>query len=146
MAGPVRTLIATRRRTAELGLGIVAILITVAGYLLLSLSKAPALPADFWGFLLFVVGLFFVAHVAIRRFAPNADPTLLPLVTLLNGIGFTMISRLDLAVGPAGHGAHLGDAPVAHQDVRHAARPVGHDLGVAEEQGSHAPIQHRRRP
>ena len=100
MAGPVRTLIATRRRTAELGLGIVAILITVAGYLLLSLSKAPALPADFWGFLAFVVGLFFVAHVAIRRFAPNADPTLLPLVTLLNGIGFTMISRLDLAVGP----------------------------------------------
>ena len=59
---------------------------------------------------------------------------------------FRRAARLDLAVGPAGHGAHLGDAPVAHQDVRHAARPVGHDLGVAEEQGSHAPIQHRRRP
>ena len=36
----------------------------------------------------------------LYRFAPNADPTLLPIVTLLNGIGFTMISRLDLAVGP----------------------------------------------
>ena len=93
-----RTPLAAPRRAAELGLGIVAILVTVGGYLLLSLSEAPALPADFWLFLAVVVGLFFVAHLAIRRFTPNADPTLLPIVTLLNGIGFVMISRLDLSV------------------------------------------------
>ena len=42
-----------------------------------------------------MIGLYVVAHLAVRRFAPNADPTLLPLAALLNGIGFVTISRLD---------------------------------------------------
>src|SRR6185503_20787201 len=39
------------------------------------------------------------AHLAIRRFAPYADPLLLPVVALLNGLGLVMIHRLDLAKG-----------------------------------------------
>ena len=35
------------------------------------------------------------AHLAVRRFAPRADPTLLPIAFLLNGIGYVTISRLD---------------------------------------------------
>ncbi len=96
------------RRTRELSLGALALLITGGGYVLLALSKAPALPVHLWGFLGAIVGLFICAHLAVRRFAPRADATLLPLAALLLGIGFITISRLDLnatkknpAVAPA---------------------------------------------
>lgn len=38
-----------------------------------------------------------LAHLGIRRFAPLADPTLLPVATLLNLLGLVMIHRLDIA-------------------------------------------------
>jgi cell division protein FtsW (lipid II flippase) len=43
------------------------------------------------------LALFTVAHFAVRRFAPYADPLILPCVALLNGLGLVMIHRLDLA-------------------------------------------------
>ncbi|OZM82387.1 FtsW/RodA/SpoVE family cell cycle protein [Pseudonocardia sp. MH-G8] len=43
------------------------------------------------------LALFAVAHLAVRRFAPYADPLILPCVALLNGLGLVMIHRLDLA-------------------------------------------------
>ena len=89
---------AARRRTEELGLGVLALVIVGSGYVLLALSEAPALPPGLWGFLLAILGLFVIAHLAVRRLAPDADATLLPLVAALLGIGFVTISRLDLAV------------------------------------------------
>lgn len=89
-----------RRRTEELGLGILAIIIVGSGYALLALSEAPQLPTRLWGFLAAILGLFVIAHLAVRRFAPRADATLLPLVALLLGLGFVTITRLDLAVAP----------------------------------------------
>ncbi len=41
--------------------------------------------------------MYVAVHVAIRRFAPAADPTLVPLIAFLNGLGFIAITRIDLA-------------------------------------------------
>ena len=91
----MRSPTAKRRRSRELGLGLLAVVVTAAGYVLLLLADRPDIPADLWVFLLAVLGLYVVAHLAVRRFAPRADPTLLPLAFLLNGIGYITISRLD---------------------------------------------------
>jgi peptidoglycan glycosyltransferase len=72
-----------------------AVVVTVGGYLLLQLANKPDIPGDLWVFLAAVLGLYVAAHLAVRRFAPRADPTLLPIAFLLNGIGFITVSRLD---------------------------------------------------
>ena len=83
------------RRTTELGLIVLAALVTVGGYTLASLGKSASLPANLVPFLLFILGLLAVAHIATRRLAPAADGVLLPLAGLLNGIGYVFIARLD---------------------------------------------------
>jgi cell division protein FtsW (lipid II flippase) len=42
-----------------------------------------------------LAGMYAVAHVVVRRVAPHADPTLLPVAALLTAVGLTMIYRLD---------------------------------------------------
>jgi peptidoglycan glycosyltransferase len=83
------------RRRSELVLGLLVVVITGGGYVLVALSDEAELPADLWAFLASVLGLYVAAHLAVRRLAPGADPTLLPLAAALNGIGFITISRLD---------------------------------------------------
>jgi cell division protein FtsW (lipid II flippase) len=84
-----------RLRNVELRLGLLAVSITVFGYLLVQLADRPDLPPDLWFFVLAVIGLFVLAHLAVRALAPQASPVLLPLAAFLNGIGFVVISRLD---------------------------------------------------
>lgn len=85
----------TNRRTTELGLIVMVAFITVGAYVLASLGRTSDLPVNLVPFLVIVVGLFLGAHLAMRRFAPNADPILLPLAALLNGIGYVVIAGLD---------------------------------------------------
>ena len=83
------------RRRTELGLIVLAVLLTGALYALASLGKSASLPADIGPFLGLVLGLLAVAHVAVRFLAPAADGMLLPLAALLNGLGYVFIARLD---------------------------------------------------
>jgi cell division protein FtsW (lipid II flippase) len=85
----------TRRRSTELGLLLLVVLITGGAYVLVGLGEEASLPADIGPFLLLVLGLLLGGHLAIRRFAPQADGILLPVAALLNGIGYVFIARLD---------------------------------------------------
>ncbi len=85
------------RRNAELLLlGFAAVATTVA-LLIVEANQEHGVRWDLAQYALAYVALFGAAHVAIRRFAPYADPLLLPVVALLNGLGLVMIYRLDLA-------------------------------------------------
>jgi cell division protein FtsW (lipid II flippase) len=85
------------RRNTELGLILLGTLVTVGAYLLASLAEDASIPAGIGPFLGIVLGLQLVAHVAIRRLAPDADGTLVPIAGLLNGLGYVFIVRLDEA-------------------------------------------------
>jgi cell division protein FtsW (lipid II flippase) len=70
-------------------------------------GKLPALPTD----LIFYAALMFAAHLAIRRFAPHADPLLLPLAALLNGLGIVMLYRLQQSGRNGNPGLQVTDMP-----------------------------------
>ena len=64
------------------------------------------LPAGAAVYLAVYLAIVLVAHLAVRRFAPWADPLLLPLAALLNGLSIVMMDRLSAQVNPAtGHPA-----------------------------------------
>jgi peptidoglycan glycosyltransferase len=87
----------TSRRTTELGLLILGTMFVVGAYLLASLPDDSKIPTRVGPFLGVIVGLPLAAHIAVRRFAPRADGMLLPLASLLNGLGYVFIVRLDQA-------------------------------------------------
>lgn len=89
------SVVARRRRTAELTLIVMAGVITVVAYTLASLGANATIPARIGPFLVLVLALTVVANVAVRLLARGADSTLLPLAVVLHGLGFVMISRLD---------------------------------------------------
>jgi len=69
--------------------------LTAGAYTLAGLGRSASLPANLVPFLLVILGLLAVAHVATRRLAPSADGILLPLAGVLNGVGYVFIARLD---------------------------------------------------
>jgi cell division protein FtsW (lipid II flippase) len=96
-AGP--SLMGRTRRRAELGLIVLVLAIIGGAYTLASLGQTSSVPANIGPFFAVIAGLLLAAHLAVRRLAPDADGLLLPLVALLNGIGYVFIVRLkpDLA-------------------------------------------------
>ncbi len=88
-----------KRRGTELFLLLMALLVGVGAYVSVGIGYAGDIPADITAVAGGFVALAVAAHVAVRLLAPYADPVLLPLVVMLNGLGLAMIYRLDLDLG-----------------------------------------------
>ncbi|MFF5788905.1 FtsW/RodA/SpoVE family cell cycle protein [Streptomyces sp. NPDC012693] len=85
-----------KRRGVELSLLVCAVLISVYGYAEVGLARSGAVPPDAVRYGAGLGLLALVAHLAVRFRAPYADPLLLPIAVLLNGLGLVLIYRLDL--------------------------------------------------
>ena len=84
-------------RAVELTLLGLAWLIIGSFYTLASLGSKGVMPPRLWLFLLSIVFITVGVHLAIRRLAPNASQILLPVATLLNGVGYVEIARWNPA-------------------------------------------------
>jgi cell division protein FtsW (lipid II flippase) len=101
-----RSPLAAERRWNEISLLVFAFLIVAGAYCLVALADKPdrpALPPDIAVVGGTILGLIVLMHVAVRRLAPRADSTLLPLAALLNGLGYVVIVRLDRNKTDLGH-------------------------------------------
>jgi cell division protein FtsW (lipid II flippase) len=76
-----------------MGLLLFGSLLIVALYVIAELGTKSKIPADLGPFLGIVLALALGAHMANRWLVPNANPVILPLVALLNGIGYVVIAR-----------------------------------------------------
>ena len=85
---------AVTRRSTELlmtafALGLVALAFASAAF-----SLKGQHPSTIIGYIVAYAVIIIGAHLAMRKFAPYADPLLLPIGALLNGLGLVMIYRL----------------------------------------------------
>jgi len=72
----------------------------------IQLSILEKITTDLFTYWLPPIAFAFVLHLILRRRASEADPLILPIAVVLNGLGIAMIYRLDLASIAAG-GAEL---------------------------------------
>ncbi|MFJ9585186.1 FtsW/RodA/SpoVE family cell cycle protein [Streptomyces acidicola] len=86
---------APSRRNTELMLLVFAVAIPVFAYANVGLAINDEVPTGLLGYGLGLGLLAGVGHLAVRKFAAYADPLLLPVATLLNGLGLVLIWRLD---------------------------------------------------
>ncbi|WP_424215870.1 FtsW/RodA/SpoVE family cell cycle protein (plasmid) [Streptomyces sp. BI20] len=85
-----------RRRTEAWLLSLVTV-IAVAGFASVGLAMNGALPGNLTDFAISMTLLSLVGHLAVRTFAPYADPLILPLAMMLSGLGLVLLFRLDEA-------------------------------------------------
>nr|WP_233245518.1 FtsW/RodA/SpoVE family cell cycle protein [Salinibacterium hongtaonis] len=91
-----------RLRNLELVLLLVACAINGAAMALVQLGAVGSIDTSVIALGGGLAVLVFAMHIALRIVAPQADPFILPIVTVLNGLGIAMIYRLDLADGVSG--------------------------------------------
>lgn len=95
------TVVYRKRRNVELVMVAFAQILGISAYLLTHMFRDAEVPAE-WPWVAGIwVALGLAAHLVVRFLMPYADPLILPIVLLLNGLGLAMIHRLDLAVVPA---------------------------------------------
>ncbi|MCX5200104.1 FtsW/RodA/SpoVE family cell cycle protein [Streptomyces sp. NBC_00237] len=86
---------APSRRNTELILLAFAVIIPVFAYANVGLAKDGTLPTGMLGYGVGLTLLAGITHLMMRKFAKYADPLMLPIATLLNGLGLVFIWRLD---------------------------------------------------
>ncbi|WP_432545631.1 FtsW/RodA/SpoVE family cell cycle protein [Kineococcus sp. SYSU DK004] len=89
------------RRGAELVLVLLALAISTGAWAVVGLTADGALPPNMLVHAGVLGGLAVGLHLVLRWRAKYADPVLLPVATLLNGLGLVMIHRLDGATSGA---------------------------------------------
>jgi cell division protein FtsW (lipid II flippase) len=120
------------RRSTELAMLIFAVGVVLFAYASAGLGLNGKVPAGLVGYGLAFAVIVGIAHVAVRRYAPFADPLLLPLAALLNGLGIVMIYRLQLSGRNGNPGnviSTLGSSATADQ-VLYSALGVGAFVAV----------------
>ena len=98
--GPLAPVTRSRRRTELIMLVFVFALVAFA-FANVGFSLNGKLPSGLAEYMAGFVVIVLLAHLAMRRFAPWADPLLLPLAALLNGLGIVMMYRLAAQANPA---------------------------------------------
>src|SRR5690606_20307044 len=84
-----------KRRVAQLGMRALAVVVVMGAYASVGLGIDGKVPSGMLTYGLGLGGLMLAAYLVLARFAPWADPLLLPLVTLVNGLGLVMIYRIE---------------------------------------------------
>ncbi len=85
----------TARRSTEMWMVLFALGIVAFAFANTAFSLKGQHPSTIVEYMVAYGVLVLGAHVAVRRWAPYADPLLLPIATLLNGLGLVMIYRLN---------------------------------------------------
>ena len=83
------------RRRTELAMLVFAVALVAFAYANVGFGLKGKLPPGMAEYMLGFVVLLAIAHLAVRKLAPWADPLLLPLAAALNGLGIVMIYRLQ---------------------------------------------------
>ena len=72
---------------------VLAWFIVTAFYILAFLGAQGHMPPRLWLFLTVIIAISLGMHLAIKHYAPRASQLLLPIATLLNGVGYVEIAR-----------------------------------------------------
>jgi cell division protein FtsW (lipid II flippase) len=83
------------RRRTEVAMLVFAVALVAFAYANIGFGLKGKLPPGMAEYLLGFIVLLAIAHLAVRKLAPWADPLLLPLAAALNGLGIVMIYRLQ---------------------------------------------------
>ncbi|MEU3167222.1 FtsW/RodA/SpoVE family cell cycle protein [Streptosporangium sp. NPDC006930] len=89
-----------KRRVAQLAMLAFAVAIVMLAYANVGLALDNQIPSGMLTYGLGLGGLMLAAYLVLAKFAPWADPLILPLVTLVNGIGLVVIYRLEASGMP----------------------------------------------
>jgi cell division protein FtsW (lipid II flippase) len=95
-----------RRRNLELVLLVGAFLLAGGALALVDLGTLGRVGGTMMLLEAVLALLILAVHVTLRVVAPDADPFLLPIATLLNGLGIAEITRIDIAKGWTGWDAN----------------------------------------